>query len=121
MTLKEEKILKDYIKNIIKENYINLAEEDDNKESSRNGEKKKVSKDTHAKNKRSRVIARLKEPETNCAEIMRKLWKPSKDDEDAARSYFYKCRDGELNDSGIPYKFSDDEINKLYQFLTSSF
>ena len=52
---------------------------------------------------------------------MRELWKPSKDEEDGARSYFYKCRDGELNDSGVPYEFSDSEINRLYQILNDSF
>ena len=39
MTLNEEKILKEYIKNIIRENYTNLTEDDDN-ETSRNGEMK---------------------------------------------------------------------------------
>lgn len=120
LTLQEEKILKEYIKNIIKENYginnieVPLKEKESHKKNNDNKNKEAL------KNKRSRVINRLKDPETNCAEIMRKLWRPSKDEEDSARSYFYKCRDGELNDSGVPYKFSDDEINRLYQLLTSS-
>ena len=68
-----------------------------------------------SKGKRSIVLKWLKDPAVNCAEIMRKLWNPDTNEEDAARSYFYKCRDGKLNDSGVPYKFSDAEINELYK------
>lgn len=67
------------------------------------------------KSKRSLVLAWLKEPSLDCADIMRRLWHPKKEDEDSARSYFYKCRDGKLNDSGVPYRFSDEEINALYR------
>ena len=67
------------------------------------------------KGKRAIVLTWLKDPAVNCAEIMRKLWNPTEEEEDAARSYFYKCRDGKLNDSGVPYKFSDSDINSLYK------
>lgn len=65
------------------------------------------------KNTRKIVIDWLKNPKTNCAEIMRELWHPTKEEEDAKRSFFYKCRDGKLNDAGVPYRFSDKEINRL--------
>lgn len=76
--------------------------------------RKKENKIADAASKRARVIQWLKDDSVNCAEIMRKLWRPSKRKEDAARSYFYKCRDGELNDTGVPYSFSDNDINRLY-------
>ena len=69
--------------------------------------RKKENKIADAASKRARVIQWLKDDSVNCAEIMRKLWKPSKKKEDAARSFFYKCRDGALNDSGVAYSFSD--------------
>lgn len=76
--------------------------------------RKKENKIADGESRRARVIQWLKDDTVNCAEIMRKLWHPSKRKEDAARSYFYKCRDGELNDTGVPYSFSDADINRLY-------
>lgn len=76
--------------------------------------RKKENKIADGESKRARVIQWLKDDTVNCAEIMRKLWRPSKRKEDAARSYFYKCRDGELNDTGVPYSFSDADITRLY-------
>lgn len=85
-------------------------------DSSKNKKKKENTdkKNSKAATRRARVIQWLKDPSVNCAEIMRKLWKPSKKKEDAARSFFYKCRDGALNDSGVAYSFSDNDINRLY-------
>lgn len=77
-------------------------------------EKDKNEKNTKIAGRRARVIQWLKDPSVNCAEIMRKLWRPSKKKEDAARSFFYKCRDGALNDSGVAYSFSNSDINRLY-------
>lgn len=76
-------------------------------------------KNSKLKKKRAFVISWLKDPAVNCAEIMRKLWHPQKDEEDAARSYFYKCRDGKANESGNPCRFSDDEIVKLFSIHSS--
>ena len=97
----------------------------DEKGKRHNNDNKKVSKDSKKggdkmATRRARVIKWLKDPSVNCAEIMRKLWKPSKREEDAARSYFYKCRDGELNDSGVPYSFSDKDINRLYSIKNNT-
>ena len=93
----------------------------DSKESKNDDDTKYFSKEEHrnkkntkAAGRRARVIQWLKDPSVNCAEIMRKLWKPSEKKEDAARSFFYKCRDGALNDSGAAYSFSDGDINRLY-------
>ena len=77
-------------------------------------ERQKKSKNSKNAARRARVIKWLKDPSVNCAEIMRKLWKPTKKKEDAARSFFYKCRDGALNDSGVAYSFSEGDINRLY-------
>ena len=77
-----------------------------------NGEKKTT--------KRSIVIKWLKDPATNCAEIMRQLWNPSPEEEDTKRGEFYKKRDGAINkDSGARYSFSDDEINALYRIKSN--
>ena len=76
--------------------------------------KNEKSKNSKNAARRARVIKWLKDPSVNCAEIMRKLWKPSKKKEDAARSFFYKCRDGALNDSGVAYSFSEGDIHRLY-------
>ena len=76
-------------------------------------------KNTKAATRRARVIKWLQDPTVNCAEIMRKLWHPEEKKEDSARSYFYKCRDGELNDSGVAYSFSDKDINRLYGIMNN--
>lgn len=83
-------------------------------------DRKKEKKNMAAASKRARVIQWLKDDSVNCAEIMRKLWHPASKKEDAARSYFYKCRDGELNDSGVAYSFSDKDINKLYSIKNNT-
>ena len=93
--------------NIEEKSKAKRHKDDDNSGSS----KKKSSK---LEKKRAFVISWLKDPAVNCAEIMRKLWHPQKNEEDAARSYFYKCRDGKANESGNPCRFSDDEIVKLF-------
>ena len=138
MTLNEERAVKAYIKNYIKENffnnndtniYNNTNSEDvidekkvkhDKDEKITHNKTKKKSSSEQMKNKRTFVLKRLKNDDVNSASYMRKLWHPSEDEEDSARSYFYKCRDGELNDSGVPYSFSDDEINRLYQLLNKN-
>lgn len=93
---------------------IKYQDDDKSKDDDWRDNRKKENKIADAASKRVRVIQWLKDDSVNCAEIMRKLWRPSKKKEDAARSYFYKCRDGELNDTGVPYSFSDDDINRLY-------
>ena len=97
-----------------KKKKTNKKTSDDKDKNDSKTNKRINSKNTKAASRRARVIKWLKDPTINCAEIMRKLWKPSPRKEDAARSFFYKCRDGALNDSGVAYSFSDAEINKLY-------
>jgi hypothetical protein len=139
MTEKDRKLLQEHI-NMLVENFIEeefltekgkkkntyhhstkwekkAGKQDKRKNSKNDDEKKKQhknKKNSKAATRRARVIQWLKDPSVNCAEIMRKLWKPSKKKEDAARSFFYKCRDGALNDSGVAYSFSDSDINRLY-------
>ena len=137
MTEKDRKMLQEHInmiiENFISEEFLDEKKKDNKphhstkweKQAGRQDKKQKKNTDSskeHKKNKknskaatrRARVIQWLKDPSVNCAEIMRKLWKPSKKKEDAARSFFYKCRDGALNDSGVAYSFSDNDINRLY-------
>ena len=89
-----------------------------NKKGKSTDSKSKGSKE-NMKNKRAYVVKKLKNPGVNKAEYMRKLWKPTKDKEASDRSFFYKCVDGKKNDSGVPYQFSDNDVNRLYQYLTS--
>lgn len=67
--------------------------------------------------RRERVISRLKSDGVDVAQYAYRLW-PDKD-EDSARSYFYKCLDGKTNDTGNVYKFTSDEINRLYSMLSN--
>lgn len=67
--------------------------------------------------RRKRVISYLKSDGVNVAAFAYSLW-PDKD-KDSARSYFYKCLNGEKNDNGTFYNFSDDEINSLYNKISS--
>jgi len=67
--------------------------------------------------RRQRVISRLKDDGVDVAQYAYKLW-PEKD-EDACRSYFYKCLNGEENDDGVPYRFDDNEVNRLYSMLSN--
>lgn len=68
--------------------------------------------------KRQRVIDYLKQDKVDIAQFAYDLW-PDKD-EDSARSYFYKCLDGKLNDSGEHYRFSDEEVNRLYSMISDN-
>ena len=131
MNKTEKQMLQEHInmmvENIVDEEFLaEKGKKKKNKKSSKNDpskknetpeakkERQKLSKNSKAASRRSRVIRWLKDPTVNNAEIMRKLWHPSEKKEDAARSYFYKCRDGALNDSGVAYSFSDSDINRLY-------
>ena len=67
--------------------------------------------------RRERVISRLKSDGVDVAQYAYRLW-PDKD-ENSARSYFYKCLDGKTNDTGDVYKFTSDEINRLYSMLAN--
>lgn len=78
--------------------------------------KEKEGDKTSAK-RRERVISRLKSDGVDVAQYAYRLW-PDKD-EDSARSYFYKCLDGKTNDTGDVYKFTSDEINRLYSMLAN--
>ena len=117
----ERKLVENHIYNIVRkvliENKNILEELDDSKEYKY--EEKKEEKDSKDI-KRKAVIKWLKDPIVDNAPIMKALWNPSSDEEDSKRSYFYKCRDGELNDNGIPYQFSDDEITTLYKIKNQS-
>ena len=122
MNIQDRQIIQEAI-NRLTETVINefmLDEKKKKKKKKKSSEKNKSNKESKAATRRARVIKWLKDPSVNCAEIMRQLWKPTEREEDAARGYFYKCRDGELNDSGVPYSFSDKEINILYSIKNNT-
>ena len=87
-------------------------EKKDDDSSKEKGENKASAK------RRERVISRLKSDGVDVAQYAYRLW-PDKD-EDSARSYFYKCLDGKTNDTGDVYKFTSDEINRLYSMLANN-
>lgn len=112
MTLKEEKILKNTIKQMVRESIFDFInggmyekKSEDSKTESKISEKRK-----------KRIIQALKDETVDVAQYAYRLW-PEKD-EDSARSYFYKCLDGKTNDSGDVYSFTDDEYIKLESFIT---
>ena len=139
MTLNEEKALKNYIKGLVREAFYDMGgymQENDIEEKKHNKShgketvhksKKKIKKHSlrNMKYRRSVVINALNtekhgkgEIKLDVAPYAYALW-PEKD-EDSARSYFYKCLKGEPNDSGVPYEFSDSEINRLYSMLSNN-
>ena len=91
-------------------------ERDKNFRSDSLSNEKQNSNKTSAK-KRERVISRLKSDGVDVAQYAYRLW-PDKD-ENSARSYFYKCLDSKTNDTGDVYKFTSDEINRLYSMLSN--
>ena len=120
MTLKEYRELRTAVRGIISEALEgeNFSWESAPVEKPHHREESSSEED---KSKRTVVLKWLKDPALNCAQIMRELWHPGdKEDEDAKRSYFYKCRDGELNDSGQPYSFTDEDITSLYKIKSGS-
>ena len=103
-------ILKDVFYDSFPPMYEKKEKKDDDS-SKEKGENKASAK------RRERVISRLKSDGVDVAQYAYRLW-PDKD-EDSARSYFYKCLDGKTNDTGDVYKFTSDEINRLYSMLSN--
>ena len=133
-TLEEMNMLKETIKSMIRESFMNrgmfqqpvsvpvdMQEKGSTKKSKWNPSNMhfKTNPKTarqRRQTKRAVVIKWLRDPSVNCAEIMRLLWHPAPEDEDTKRGEFYKKRDGAINkDSGARYSFSDEEINSLYK------
>ena len=122
ITLTESKlnqIISESIKRVIlKEGFFDsfpsMYEKEEKKDD--DSPKEKGENKTSAK-RRERVISRLKSDGVDVAQYAYRLW-PDKD-EDSARSYFYKCLDSKTNDTGDVYKFTSDEINRLYSMLSN--
>ena len=118
---KEEKILRESIKRMVKESifdYINggMYEKSEDSESDSSKERKSSKEREVSVKKKKRIIQYLKDEKTDIAPYAYELW-PDKD-EDSARSYFYKCLDGKTNDDGDVYSFSDEEFNRLHSMIT---
>lgn len=67
--------------------------------------------------KRKAVMTMLRDNKYNHAELMRNLWHPSADEEDALRSLFSKKATGTPDADGAVRSFDDEEINRLYELL----
>lgn len=109
----EKQILSESINRIVREALNNLQKQ------YLNEAKKKTEKDDKIKTKRAVVLKWLRSKELNKAEIMRKLWHPSQEEEDAMRSEFSKKVRGKDAD-GKEYSFTTAEINKLYSIKSDS-
>ena len=122
ITLTESKlnqIISESIKRaILKEGFFDSFPSMHEKEEKKDDDSSKEKGENKASAKRrERVISRLKSDGVDVAQYAYRLW-PDKD-EDSARSYFYKCLDGKTNDTGDIYKFTSDEINRLYSMLSN--
>lgn len=91
-------------------------------------EKKKKDKGTKRKNKKEKssskdktVVSKLNADGTNAAHYFYKLYgveNGTDAEKAAARSKGYKKAKGKKNDTGVPYKFSSKERNRLNSLLT---
>lgn len=122
VTLSESKlnhIISESIKRaILKEGFLDSFPSMYEKEEKKDDDSHKEKEENQASAKRrERVISRLKSDGVDVAQYAYRLW-PEKD-EDSARSYFYKCLDSKTNDTGDVYKFTSDEINRLYSMLSN--
>ena len=98
----KKEIYKNRIKQIIKEEYAKL------------NEKSNQSGDT----KRKAVMAALKDPKFNHAQLAYDLYHPKDQGEkDTVRSLFSKKASSKPDNDGAIRSFSDEEINKLYQMI----
>lgn len=113
MTLNEEKILKEAIKEMIRETIYDFF---DNESKSSDDSNKKGKKNKKQKNK-SRVLDTLKSKGINKAQFAYKLWPNKK--KASARSYFYKCLKKKKNDKGDTYSFDTKETTDLRSLLNN--
>ena len=121
VTLTESKlnsIIAESIKRVLSEGFFDSFPSMYEKEEKKDDDSSKEKGENQASaNRRERVISRLKSDGVDVAQYAYRLW-PDKD-EDSARSYFYKCLDSKTNDTGDVYKFTSDEINRLYSMLSN--
>ena len=121
VTLTESKlnsIIAESIKRVLSEGFFDSFPSMYEKEEKKDDDSSKEKGENQASAKRrERVISRLKSDGVDVAQYAQRLW-PDKD-EDSARSYFYKCLDSKTNDTGDVYKFTSDEINRLYSMLSN--
>lgn len=113
------KVVAESVKRILREGMFDTMPfmGETNKEHEDKPEKEGNDNEKASSKRRERVISRLKSDGVDIAQYAYRLW-PDKD-EDSARSYFYKCLDGKTNDAGDVYKFTSDEINRLYSMLAN--
>lgn len=125
--LKEDKLIKSYIKRLVRESLETMAanyqcEEDNSGDNSQEKDDNRRNIETEkAKRRRVQVEKFLKQDSINPAEYFYRLFGAETDEDKAnARGLGYKKRDHELNDDGYPYSFTSEEINKLYSMISSN-
>ena len=85
----------------------------------KDGKRKKKKEKTSSKDKT--VVSKLNADGTNAAHYYYKLYgveNGTEEEKAAARSKGYKKAKGKKNDTGVPYKFSSKERNRLSSLLT---
>lgn len=76
--------------------------------------------DAMMEKKRKTVLDRLEDDSVNQAQIAYEVYGSEGPEEEAAdRSKFYKKQHGRKNDNGVPYEFSNTEINKIDSALNN--
>lgn len=71
-----------------------------------------------SKEKKETILNWLNSDTVNQAEVAYRLYDAETDSEKAsARSLFYKKLHGEKNDNGVPYKFTNEELNEIASIL----
>ncbi len=107
LTKEEKKLLENKIYGIIK-NYLNEWKNKEEKDD--DGE---ISKDEE-----NTILNWIDNSTVNKAAIAYDLYDAESESEEAsARSLFYKKLDNKKNDNGIPYEFSETELNKISSIM----
>lgn len=124
--IKEEQILKQYIKRLVRESLENMAANYnfEEKGESDNGEESGESK--NVKRRRLQVQKFFSQDGINPAAYAYKLFnvEPVEGDDTNdmknARSLFMKKLHNEKNTDGYPYEFTSEEVNSLYSMISGN-
>lgn len=110
MNTKTKKLLENYFYNTIKSS----LNEDSSSDTKKNKNKRRQVLDWLRQNSRNKQSYRL-----NHAQVMRDLWHPDKDEEDAKRSLFSRKLREEPNKDGGVERFTDEEVNSLFNIMSN--
>lgn len=114
MDINDRKLLEAHLRSIISKAINEASNSNDGVLKHKDNKPKKHHTDTNS-DKLLRQM--LQDPKYTDAELMRQLWHPEKEQEDAKRSEFSKKVRGAKDDAGVPYHFTEDEKTKLFKIL----